>query len=262
MVAIVIGAVVLSLPRELSHVQIWPSLAILGACFAWGIDNNLTRKVSTADGSWVASVKGLSAGLTNLVIAIAMNARLPNISVIAETMALGFLSYGVSLTLFVVALRHLGTARTGTYFSAAPFLGAVLALASGEALTPQLLIAGALMAFGIYLHLTERHAHEHTHEVMEHEHEHTHDDLHHAHTHDAPMAPGTKHTHKHHQSRITHTRSLPRYTSPAPALMYYFSSESNKAVSRRRTIHSPDMISGSCQHSARSGHPTTSMFGP
>ena len=40
----------------------------------------------------------------------------------------GFLGYGVSLALFVMALRDLGTARTGAYFSTAPFIGAVVAV--------------------------------------------------------------------------------------------------------------------------------------
>ncbi|WP_061286710.1 DMT family transporter [Herbaspirillum chlorophenolicum] len=205
MVAIVIGAVVLSVPPELDKVQLWPALAILAACFSWGVDNNLTRKVSSTDGSWVASMKGIFAGLTNLTLAVAVGAHLPSPSVLAGTMLLGFLSYGVSLTLFVVALRHLGTARTGAYFSAAPFLGAVLALANGEPLTSQLVIASALMTVGIYLHLTERHVHEHIHEEMEHEHEHTHDDQHHLHGHEEAVAPGVKHTHRHRHSRLTHT---------------------------------------------------------
>jgi ABC-type Zn2+ transport system substrate-binding protein/surface adhesin len=93
----------------------------------------------------------------------------------------------VSLVLFVVGLRHLGTARTGAYFSVAPFFGAVLAIAMGETLTVPLLIAAALMLLGVWLHLSERHQHEHMHEVLEHAHEHTHD-AHHQHAHDVPVA--------------------------------------------------------------------------
>lgn len=202
MVAIVVGAVVLSWPGEARFAGFWPALAILGACFAWGIDNNLTRKVSLSDATWIASVKGLVAGSVNLVLAFALGATLPTLPNLAGAMVVGFLAYGVSLALFVVGLRHLGTARTAAYFSIAPFLGAVLAVAIGEPVTLPLLIAGALMALGIWLHLTERHKHEHTHDVLEHEHEHVHDG-HHAH--DVPVHSDMKHSHLHRHEPLTHT---------------------------------------------------------
>jgi drug/metabolite transporter (DMT)-like permease len=207
MMAIVAGAVVLAWPRTIDHIALWPMLSILAACLAWGIDNNLTRKVSLNDGSWIASVKGLVAGTTNLVLALSIGARLPSLEVVSGALVLGFLAYGVSLTLFVVALRHLGTARTGAYFSAAPFLGALLALVSGEPLNAQLLAAGLLMGVGIWLHLTENHEHDHLHEELVHDHEHTHDDLHHVHSHAEPVGPGVKHSHKHRHTRLRHSHA-------------------------------------------------------
>jgi drug/metabolite transporter (DMT)-like permease len=206
MLAIVVGTVILSWPSDVDGPQLWPSLAVLGACFAWGIDNNLTRKVSFTDASWIASVKGLASGVTNLVLAMLLGAALPSGLVIAGAMTLGFLAYGVSLTLFVVALRHLGTSRTAAYFSIAPFFGAVLALSTGESLSLQLIAAGLLMALGIWLHLTERHEHSHTHEELDHDHEHTHDE-HHLHDHAYSVVPGTKHRHQHQHSRIEHTHA-------------------------------------------------------
>jgi len=206
MLAIVAGAAILSWPDTLELQRLWPSLAVLGACLAWGLDNNLTRKVSLSDASWIASVKGLVAGSTNLLLALLLGAHLPAWPVIGGAMIIGFLAYGVSLTLFIVALRHLGTARTGAYFSVAPFFGALLAVLMGEPLTLPLLAAGALMALGIWLHLSERHEHTHLHEAMEHEHEHTHDE-HHAHTHDWPVAAGTRHSHAHRHARLEHAHS-------------------------------------------------------
>lgn len=203
MVAIVAGALVLSWPGEARFAGLWPALAILGACFAWGLDNNLTRKVSLSDATWIASVKGLVAGLVNLALAFALGATLPALPNLAGAMVVGFLAYGVSLALFVVGLRHLGTARTGAYFSVAPFLGAILAVAMGDPVTLPLLIAGLLMALGIGLHLTERHEHEHMHEALEHEHEHVHDE-HHQHMHDESVTPGTKHRHRHQHEPLTH----------------------------------------------------------
>jgi drug/metabolite transporter (DMT)-like permease len=174
---------------------------VLGACLAWGIDNNLTRKVSLTDAAWITEVKGLCAGTVNLVLAFSLGATPPDLRHIAAAMAVGFLAYGVSLALFVVGLCHLGTARTGAYFSIAPFFGALSALWLGDAVTPKLLIAGALMALGVWLHLTEHHPHEHTHEVLEHQHVH---DEHHRHDHDESVPPGRRHSHRHRHEPLTH----------------------------------------------------------
>jgi drug/metabolite transporter (DMT)-like permease len=204
MIAIVAGAIVLSVPSGARVSGLWPSLAILGACFAWGIDNNLTRKVSLADATWIASVKGGVSGIVNLGLAFALGASLPAWPDLAAAMTVGLLAYGVSLALFVVGLRHLGTARTGAYFSVAPFFGAVLAVAMGAPVTLPLLIAGALMALGTWLHLSEHHEHGHAHEAMEHSHEHVHDE-HHQHAHDHPVTPGTRHSHPHRHAPLIHT---------------------------------------------------------
>ncbi|MGB7398239.1 MAG: DMT family transporter, partial [Candidatus Macondimonas sp.] len=159
MLAITAGAVILSWPAGwVEFASLWPAAAVLGACLGWALDNNLTRKVAIGDAAWIAMVKGLTAGVTNLGLAFALSAAWPGAGVVLGAMTLGFLSYGASLTLFVVALRHLGTARTGAYFSVAPFVGAMLALGLlDEPLTSTLLLGGALMAVGVALHLTERH---------------------------------------------------------------------------------------------------------
>src|SRR5215813_11248474 len=121
---IVAGAVVLSWPGEAGFGAAAPALAVLAACLAWALDNNLTRKVALADARFIAMAKGLAAGATNTTLALALGAQLPAISVAAMAGLLGFAGYGVSLALFVRALRELGTARTGAYFSTAPFAGA------------------------------------------------------------------------------------------------------------------------------------------
>ena len=182
MAAIVAGAVVLSIPAGAEFGSVWPSLAILGACLSWGIDNNLTRKISLTDATWLAAVKGGVAGPVNLAIAFLLGAQLPPVASVASAMVVGFFAYGVSLVLFIVALRHVGTARAGAYFSIAPFFGAVLAVALGAPITVPLLIAAALMALGVWLHLTERHEHEHSHGDLVHTHAH-YPDVHHRHEH-------------------------------------------------------------------------------
>lgn len=214
MVAIVAGGMLLAWPQEgAGAAATWrPALLVLGACLAWAIDNNLTRKVSLADASWLAMVKGLIAGTTNLVLALALGAHWPALPLVGAAALLGLLSYGVSLVLFVLGLRALGTARTGAYFSVAPFFGAVLAVfVLGEPLSWQLAAAALLMALGVWLHLTERHEHRHAHIPLDHAHEHVHGagDEHHDHPHEPPVPPGTRHTHPHHHEPLVH--SHPHY---------------------------------------------------
>jgi drug/metabolite transporter (DMT)-like permease len=207
MALIIAGAVILSWKAQVSFDAILPGLAVLAACLCWAVDNNLTRKISLSDATFVAMVKGLAAGAVNLMLAFLIGAEIPRVTGTFAAGLLGFLSYGVSLTLFVIALRHLGTARTGAYFSTAPFAGAVFAVAIlQEPLTLQLLASGTLMAIGVWLHLTERHEHRHTHELLAHTHEHVHDE-HHQHEHAQPVAAGTRHTHWHRHESLTHSHS-------------------------------------------------------
>ena len=209
MVVIVAGGIVLTGGGASTAGGILGSLAIVGACLAWAIDNNLTRRVSLTDPVQIAMLKGCVAGSVNVAIALSLGSSWPSLGAFALAGVVGFIGYGVSLVLFVVALRHLGTARTGAYFSVAPFFGGVLAVvALREAITTRLLAAGALMAAGVYLHLTERHAHEHQHEELSHEHSHVHDE-HHQHAHHGAEPPGEPHSHWHVHLPLRH--SHPHY---------------------------------------------------
>ena len=200
--AILSGAALLSWQGRAS--LDWGSVLIVLACVSWGIDNNLTRKLSSADPVQIAMLKGLVAGTVNLTLALAHGAPLPGIAIVAAAGLVGFLGYGVSLALFVLGLRYLGSARTGAYFSLAPFIGAVLSVTLlGEPLTAGLAAAGGLMGIGLWLHLTERHDHGHTHDPLEHEHRHTHDD-HHQHPHHPGAAPDEPHTHWHRHIGLVH----------------------------------------------------------
>jgi drug/metabolite transporter (DMT)-like permease len=206
MVAIVAGGVLLSWHPGQVAVPIG-ALLIVGACLCWAIDNNLTRKVSANDAMVIACLKGLIAGPVNLAIAFAMGAALPAAGIVVAAMLTGLAGYGVSLVLFVVALRHLGTARTGAYFSVAPLFGVALSLVLWPELpSVSFWIAAALMALGIWLHVRERHEHEHNHDFLEHTHRHRHDE-HHRHEHDFPYAGDEPHTHPHVHLPITHSHA-------------------------------------------------------
>jgi drug/metabolite transporter (DMT)-like permease len=198
------GALVLSWSGTPSVANLMGPALIVGACIAWGLDNNLTRKVSLADPLQIVEIKGLVAGPVNLMLGLSVGGNLPDLSPMLVAGFVGFVGYGISLALFVRALRYLGAARTGAYFSTAPFLGAIAAiLLLGEPITTQLAAAGALMAVGVWLHVTEDHDHVHVHEPMAHEHQHVHDE-HHQHAHGPDDPPGEPHTHWHRHERLQH----------------------------------------------------------
>jgi drug/metabolite transporter (DMT)-like permease len=201
--AILAGAALLSWQGGPAGVG-WGALLIAGACLAWGIDNNLTRKLSSADPVQIAMIKGLAAGSTNLVLALLLGASLPSPGLVAGGAVVGFLGIGVSLVMFMLGLRHLGTARTGAYFALAPFIGALISLAMfREGFTLQFAAAGGLMGIGLWLHLAEGHDHEHAHEQIEHEHAHLHD-VHHQHVHAGPVTEPHSHWHRHEPTRHQH----------------------------------------------------------
>jgi drug/metabolite transporter (DMT)-like permease len=204
MICLVSGAAILSWSGTPSLQGILGPLAVLGACVAWGIDNNLTRKVSLSDPLQIVELKGLIAGSFNVILGLWTGARM-SFSLLLLTGVIGFFGYGVSLLLYVLALRHLGAARTGAYFSTAPFIGAVVSvIALGDTPTLGLVMAGGLMGIGVWLHVTERHEHDHMHTAIGHTHPHLHDE-HHQHEHGPDDATGEPHTHWHEHARLKHT---------------------------------------------------------
>lgn len=205
MLLILVAGALLSWPRTWQLGDASGTLLIIAACACWALDNNLTRHVSAHDPLLIAGSKGLVAGIGNSALALAFGAGLPDMSRVALAGVVGFLGYGVSLALFVLALRHVGAARTGAYFSLAPFIGAGASLvllqeAPGTLFWP----AAGLMAAGIGLHLAERHRHEHTHDALAHYHRHVHDE-HHQHIHDFPWDGHEPHSHFHVHAPLRHT---------------------------------------------------------
>lgn len=209
MLAIVAGGVILSLSQAPSAGLPWGAFAIVGACACWAIDNNLTRAVSGGDPVQIAAIKGGVAGAINIAIALALGQRFPDALRVVSAGMIGLIGYGISLVAFVLALRHLGAARTGAYFSTAPFVGAALSLLIlSESPEIGFWIAGALMALGVWLHVSENHDHEHDHEALKHVHLHIHDD-HHQHAHDFGWDGSEPHSHQHTHEPIKH--SHPHY---------------------------------------------------
>src|SRR5215510_5825458 len=158
--------------------------AVAAACLLWALDNNLTRLIAEGDPLLIVQIKGLVAGTVNVVLALATGQSVPPSGTIAFGLALGAVSYGTSLVLYILAMRELGAARAGAYFATAPFFGAAGGiLLLGESATVGLLAAAALMALAAGLLVYERHGHRHSHPAGSHEHVHVHDE-HHQHTHE------------------------------------------------------------------------------
>jgi drug/metabolite transporter (DMT)-like permease len=204
LLAIFAGGIALAWPQRLADGQgMLPIAAITGACLCWAVDNNLTRKISAGDARAIALVKGLAAGVTNTCLALAWGVSLPTVPDALGAVTLGFLGYGLSLMLFILALRQLGTARTSAYFAIAPFIGAAVAIVFyGEVSDGRFWLAALCMGAGVWLNVTERHEHVHRHEELTHTHPHAHDE-HHQHEH--LEWDGTEpHTHEHQHDEVEH----------------------------------------------------------
>jgi drug/metabolite transporter (DMT)-like permease len=185
------------------------AFAIAAACLGWAIDNNLTQRISASDPVQIAGIKGLVAGSVNLSLALLTGWQPTVTGELIAAPVLGLFGYGISLTLFVWSLRHLGTARTGAYFSVAPFFGAAMAvLILAERPGSAFWIAAIMMAIGVWLHVSEQHSHVHQHKRLIHTHKHRHDE-HHQHKHDASWDGAEPHTHEHTHEPLVH--SHPHY---------------------------------------------------
>jgi drug/metabolite transporter (DMT)-like permease len=185
------------------------ALAVISACFLWGLDNNLTRNVSAKDPLSIVAIKGLAAGSFSLLLGFILGNSLPSLSIIAQALLVGSFCYGVSITLFVLAMRSLGAARTGTLFATAPFVGAALSLVIlREQPASLFFISLPLMILGVVLMLSESHAHSHPHELDEHDHCHSHPDIHHLHNHDSEsLEEALTHSHWHTHPTVVHVHA-------------------------------------------------------
>lgn len=150
------GAIVIGVGAPRGHGDLLGSIAVAGTGLCWAIDNNCTARISKADALTLTSVKALAAGCVNCALALATGASLPVAGIVAASALVGFLGYGLSLVLYVMALREIGAARTGLYFAMSPFIGSAAGVvALGEPLTQQLIAAGLLIGTGAFLHLSE-----------------------------------------------------------------------------------------------------------
>lgn len=206
--AILVGAVLLSLPHaEAASIPTrWTGIAlVVGACVLWGLDNNLTQRVSLRDARQIVAIKGLAGGITSLSLATMFGGFGHwNAPRLLAALAVGAVSFGLSIVLFVRGLRHLGVIQTGMLFALAPGFAAILSLLLlHETLAAWGLLALASMTAGALLLATDRHEHVHEHEAQEHTHEHIHDE-HHQHDHTPEQLAQVPHSHGHRHEGIAH----------------------------------------------------------
>lgn len=203
MTLIVAAGVLLASGGEGFGVESGAALIAL-ACLAWAMDNNSTRHIAGNDAMLIAAAKGLVGGAVNVGLAILLAGPPPSSFHALAAAGVGFFGYGVSLMLFVIALRNLGAARASAYYGIAPFVGVAVAfLLLGERPDVTFWAAAALMAGGIWLHLTERHGHPHAHDPVSHTHAHRHDG-HHQHEHAFAWDGHEPHTHPHDHEAVVH----------------------------------------------------------
>ena len=176
----------------------WSGVATIGgACLCWGIDNNLTQRVSLRDATAIARFKTAGAGTTSLILALALGQHFPSPILVAVAMGVGSLSYGMSLVFSVYSLRLVGAARESAFFAIAPFAGALLAIPLLRQMpSPGDWVAGSVMAAGIVFLARARHGHPHRHEALVHAHDHVHDE-HHQHSHAGSTSEPHSHEHRH-----------------------------------------------------------------
>jgi hypothetical protein len=120
-------------------------------------------------------------------------------------MLLGSLCYGLSITLFIWAMRGLGAARTSALYGTAPLAGIALSfLLFQDEISVMFMLAVPLMVVGTIFLVYEEHTHTHVHDSILHEHLHSHDDEHHSHEHGENERDAEAHSHTHEHSNTEH----------------------------------------------------------
>ena len=206
--AVAMGGALLSLDPSAGWGISAGAILILGACLAWGFDNNFTGKISLKDPKRIVAIKGFAAGAFSLLLGLSLGRPFPTLSRVLWALALGSVGYGASIALFVQSLRRVGAARTGALFGIAPFIGVALSLLIFRQL-PQItfFFALPLMILAAVLLSREKHEHEHLHTGETHTHSHKHDDAHHEHEHIGHDSESASHVHEHTHEAVAHAHA-------------------------------------------------------
>lgn len=205
-ILITISSIILSVSDLSSLSFSLGSIFVLLACISWGFENNCTRMLSLKDPLQIVVVKGFGSGLGSLIISFAIHESSYNWLFISYTLLLGFVSYGMSIFLYIKAQRELGAARTSAFYAAAPFIGVIISwIVLHEPITTTFIIALIIMLIGTYYAVSEDHKHSHLHSLETHEHKHNHHDGHHNHSHESEI--DGEHSHEHIHEIVEHSHA-------------------------------------------------------
>ena len=197
----ILAGLLLSLPEGGSGMN--GGILVFIACVFWGLDNHFTALIDGITALQSTVIKGIAAGSINLTLGIVMSGWNPGAFFLAA-LFIGFFSYGFSIVLYILSAQKLGATRSQVIFSSAPFWGLFISIILlHENITFLLLSSTLLMIVSVSLILIERHAHEHTHSMLNHIHLHGHNDLHHLHMH-RELSKDLVHTHSHTHDDTTH----------------------------------------------------------
>lgn len=128
------------------------SLLVLAAAACWGVENNCTKMISHKSTVEIVTIKGTFSGLGSLIVAFIVGESVPAIGWIAAILALGFVSYGLSINFYILAQRHIGAAKTSAYYAIAPFLGVAFSMALlGERPGPVFYVALSIMMVSVVI---------------------------------------------------------------------------------------------------------------
>jgi drug/metabolite transporter (DMT)-like permease len=193
----------------ISYAGGWPGIGagalVVAACVCWGLDNHWTALIDGLSPSRSTLWKGSIAGTTNLTLGLALAPLDASLVVLLAALAVGALSYGASIALYIASAQQLGATRAQVVFASAPFVGAGLAFGLlAEPFGTLHLVSAGILVLSVGLLLMSQHAHWHVHKEVEHLHSHRHDDGHHSHEH-ADRPPSTRHTHWHRHERRVHS---------------------------------------------------------
>lgn len=203
-VFITIASILLSIDVQGKYGFSISAASVLLACVFWGLDNNLTRHISSKDPVLIVVIKGAAAGVFVFITSLATGCSMPGPLTLFLSLLVGLCCYGFSIVFFILAMRGLGSARTGAYFALAPFIGTALSFVIFQDMPNTLFIVSLpILIAGVILLFRENHSHLHVHCEMEHEHSHNHDDIHHWHLHDT-TEQSMKHSHPHKHEYMVH----------------------------------------------------------
>jgi drug/metabolite transporter (DMT)-like permease len=192
MLAIVAGASLMTFDHATLGVVNVGVLFVVIATALWAIDNGLSAKLTDIDARITVFWKSAIGAALSLLVGLAFRESTGSVQTVVLIVAVGAIGYGASLVCYLIAQRYFGVARTASVFAAAPFIGALTAIAARDRgfgfMTGAAML---LMLVGVVLHATERHAHMHRH-----------DDLHHSHEHEPPVTG--EHTHEHVHREFVH----------------------------------------------------------